>query len=201
MNGQETEVKFYVGNLAKIETRLVEMGASLIQPRVHETNLRFDTPDRALRREGKVLRLRMDTSSKMTFKGPGMATDGVISRKEIEFEIGDFAAGKELIESLGYEETVFYEKYRTTYKANHTHIMLDELPYGDFVEIEGENVEEINTIAAQLFLGKNKAIETSYLALFERIAEKKHLNKNSLSFDAFKGRIPNPTDMGISPAD
>lgn len=65
MNGQETEIKFYVGNLPRIEARLVELGAHLIQARVHETNLRFNTPQ-LCRQEGKVLRLRMDTTPKMT---------------------------------------------------------------------------------------------------------------------------------------
>ena len=79
--------------------------------------------------------------------------------------------------------------------------MLDELPYGDFVEIEGENVEEINTIAAQLFLGKNKAIETSYLSLFERVAEKKKLNINSLSFETFENWKPSPEELSVLKAD
>lgn len=201
MNGQETEIKFYVGDLAKIEARLVELGANLIQPRIHETNLRFDTSDRALRREGKVLRLRMDTTPKMTFKGPGLAAEGVISRTEIEFEIGDFAAGKELIESLGYEVMVFYEKYRTTYAFNNTHIMLDELPYGDFVEIEGVDSQAIHHLAKLLKLDIGKAITTSYHALFENIAELKKMDVSSLSFQTFQEGRPDANELGVSPAD
>lgn len=201
MNGQETEIKFYVGNLEKIEARLIKLGALLIQPRVHETNLRFDTAQRSLRSEGKVLRLRMDTTPKMTFKGPGQLMDGVISRKEIEFEIGDFDAGKELIESLGYEVMVFYEKYRRTYELNKLHIMLDELPYGDFVEIEGETLEEIKELADSLKLDATRAIETSYQVLFERVAEKKKMNLNALSFEAFKDWKPGEEDLSVCKAD
>lgn len=201
MNGQETEIKFYVGNLPAIETRLVELGAHLFHARVHETNLRFDTPDRALRQKGKVLRLRMDESARMTFKDQGHTTDGVISRKEIEFEIGDFAAGRELIESLGYEVMLFYEKYRTTYELNNLHIMLDELPYGDFVEIEGDEIAEIVQLANQLNLDTKKAIEASYQLLFERVAEKNQLNVNSLSFETFKNKKPTAGEMGVTSAD
>ena len=143
MHGQETEVKFYVGNLAKIETKLIELGAHLIQPRVHETNLRFDTSERTLRNEGKVLRLRHDESSKMTFKSGATAHNGILSRKEIEFGVESFEAARALIESLGYEVMVFYEKYRMTYELAGLHIMLDELPYGDFVEIEGDAFDGI----------------------------------------------------------
>ncbi len=201
MNGQETEIKFYVGNLPRIEARLVELGAHLIQARVHETNLRFDTPGRTLRQEGKVLRLRMDTTPKMTFKGSGAAINGIVSRKEIEFEISDFAAGKELIESLGYEVLVFYEKYRTTYELNDVFIMLDELPFGDFVEIEGEEITEINRVADTLKLDSKKAIEASYHALFEQVAKKKKISTHSLSFETFKDWKPNDEELSVSKAD
>jgi adenylate cyclase class 2 len=201
MNGQETEIKFYVGDVEKVEARLTKLGAQLIQPRVHETNLRFDTAQRSLRSEGKVLRLRMDTSPKMTFKGPGQLTDGVISRKEIEFEIANFDAGKELIESLGYEIMFFYEKYRRTYEIHNLHVMLDELPYGDFVEIEGEDPEEIRELADNLKLDLSRAIETSYHVLFERVVEKKNLNPKALSFEAFKGWKPSEEDLSVLKAD
>jgi len=70
MNGQETEVKFFVRDLKRIEMRLQELEAHLIQPRVHEVNLRFDNEQGDLRKTFKVLRLRQDTEAKFTFKGP-----------------------------------------------------------------------------------------------------------------------------------
>ena len=47
-------------------------------------------------------------------------------------------------------------------------VMLDELPYGNFVEIEGETVESIHGLADQLGLNWDAAIATSYNALFDR---------------------------------
>ena len=70
MNGQEAEVKFFVRDLKRIEMRLQELEAHLIQPRVHEVNLRFDNEQGDLRKNFKVLRLRQDTEAKFTFKGP-----------------------------------------------------------------------------------------------------------------------------------
>jgi adenylate cyclase class IV len=49
MNHQEIEIKFYVNDLKRLEARLLELGAVLIQPRVHESNVRFDLPDGSLR--------------------------------------------------------------------------------------------------------------------------------------------------------
>ena len=65
MNGQETEVKFYVKQLKRAEQRLQALGAHLIQPRMHEVNLRFDLPDNSLRGAGKVLRLRQDDQARI----------------------------------------------------------------------------------------------------------------------------------------
>jgi adenylate cyclase class 2 len=201
MNGQETEVKFYVGNLNKIGSKLLELGAVLIQPRVHETNLRFDTPDLSLRREGKVLRLRQDGSAKMTFKSDTTETGGILSRREIEFEVGSFEAARELVEALGYEVMAFYEKYRRIYELNQTHIMLDELPYGDFVEIEGNDLESIQKTAKQLKLNIEKAVTTSYHKLFEKIAETKSLDKSSLNFSIFENGKPKGQELGVEKAD
>src|SRR5688572_21038830 len=118
MNGQEIEVKFHVKDLSKIEGRLHELKADLFQPRVHETNLRFDTPNHDLRHAGRVLRLRQDDQARMTYKGPSDKRDGVMSREEIEFVVEDYERAKQFIEALGYETSVFYEKYRTTYELD-----------------------------------------------------------------------------------
>ena len=92
MNGHETEVKFHVNDLKKIEARLLELGARLIQPRTHETNLRFDTANDDLRQDKKVLRLRQDEQARLTFKGPSVEREGgVASRVEIEFAVESHA--------------------------------------------------------------------------------------------------------------
>ena len=125
MSGQETEVKFFVKDLERVEMRLRELKAHLIQARVHEVNLRFDNPNSDLRREFKVLRLRNDTEAKFTFKGPSEERgDGVLSRREIEFSVSSFDTAKEFLEALGYVQVAFYEKYRSIYELNDTHVML-----------------------------------------------------------------------------
>jgi adenylate cyclase, class 2 len=201
MNGQEIEAKFHVKDLAKIGARLRELKAELIQPRVHETNLRFDTPDGKLRREGRVLRLRQDDQARMTYKGPSDKSNGVMSREEIEFVVEDFERAKQFIEALGYETTVFYEKYRTTFELHAAHIMLDELPYGDFVEIEGSDVESIRRIADKLGLRWDAAIATSYQALFERVAKSRGLAQDRLAFEVFGSDRPAAKELGVVQAD
>lgn len=202
MNGRETEVKFFVKDLSRVEMRLRELKAHLIQPRVHEANLRFDNPNGDLRRDLKVLRLRQDTEAKFTFKGPSeMREGGVLSRREIEFKVGNFESAKEFLEALGYVPVVFYEKYRTTYELNDVHIMLDELPYGDFVEIEGENINTLREVARLIGLNWEVIIKAGYHALFERITGKYKLNPEQLSFEALESVQISQEDLNIIPAD
>jgi adenylate cyclase, class 2 len=201
MDGQEIEAKFHVKDLAKIGARLRELKAELIQPRVHETNLRFDTPGRDLRRMKRVLRLRQDDKARMTYKGPSDKKDGVMSREEIEFVVEDFERAKQFIEALGYETTVFYEKYRTTYDLHAAHIMLDELPYGDFVEIEAQDAESIRVTADTLGLRWDAAIATSYQALFERVAKSRGIDQGQLVFEVFESDRPTAKELGVVQAD
>ena len=207
---QETEAKFYVRDLDKITARLHELEAPLIQRRVLETNIRFDLPDASLRSEGRVLRLRRDTEARFTYKGASTNEQGVLSRTEIEFTVGDFEKAKKFIEALGYQKLLYYDKYRTTYALESDsllsglqscHIMLDELPYGNFVEIEGENSEMIRAIADQLNLNWDTAIGTSYTALFERARKVLRFVFRDLSFENFADIQVTVSDLGVHAAD
>ena len=60
---QEIEAKFYLQDQAAFRQRLMAASARLIQPRVQETNLRFDTAQRDLSRKAQVLRLRQDEAA------------------------------------------------------------------------------------------------------------------------------------------
>jgi adenylate cyclase, class 2 len=197
MNGQEIEAKFYVKDLRKVELRLQDLKAQLIQHRVHETNLRFDTVNGDLRNNYHVLRLRQDHEARLTFKGPGEEDGGILSRREIEFVVGDFESARQFLEALGFHVVLFYEKFRTTYELNATHIMLDELPYGNFVEIEGENVDSIRPIANLLGLQWDVLIKVGYHALFERIIGKYELDPSQLSFAALEKADITAEDMDI----
>ena len=202
MNGQETEAKFHIRDLARIELRLLDLKAQLIQARVHETNLRFDMPNGELRRSQRVLRLRQDDQPRFTFKGPSVEMEGgVPTRREIEFVVGDHDSARQFLEELGFKVVVFYEKFRTTYQLNDTQIMLDELPYGNFLEIEGGHPEAIRTTAGLLGLNWNAMIKAGYHALFERVAEQYGLDGSRLSFEQLQGGNINIADMGIIPAD
>ncbi len=197
---RETEVKFCAFNLPKIEFSLRKLKAHLFSPRTFEINLRFDTASGDLMRAGRVLRLRKDDLVRLTYKDNSQNIKGALSRREIEFVADDFDSAKQFIEALGYEVVFVYEKYRTTFDYKETHIMLDELPYGNFIEIEGE-LETLRPIAEELQLDWDKAIPASYHALFERLRQSRGLSFRDLTFENLKEIKVSSEDMMIEYAD
>jgi len=143
MDGQELEVKYYIQDKERVRYALQDAGAELIKPRIHEVNLKFDTKDHSLSNKDRILRLRQDTKVYLTYKGPGENADRVFARQEIELTVDDFQTACTMLNALGYQELMTYEKYRTVYAHQAILVTVDELPIGDFVEIEAPSAEEI----------------------------------------------------------
>lgn len=183
---REIEVKFLIKDMKALERRLLEANARYSQARTHELNLRFDTPDGQLSQDHCVLRLRKDNRVRITYKGPMSGEGGIADREEIEFEASNYEAAKHLLESLGYEVMVIYEKYRTIYNIDKTIITLDEMPFGNFVEIEGPDVESIEEAAKLIGLDWEQRSAETYLSFFLQIKEKTGLDFNDLTFENFE---------------
>jgi adenylate cyclase class 2 len=193
----EIEVKFYVPDLAKVRLRVVAAGATLKNERVYERNIRYDNAWDGLIARGAMLRLRQDKRAKMTFKGIPLNTDireaQARVREEIEFEVGDFDSADLLLQRIGFEPRQIYEKYRETFQLGDVEIVLDEMPYGDFVELEGSEAE-LRRVTDQLGLSWDARIITNYLGLLAELNAKHRLAIQDLTFENFKGQ-------GISIAD
>jgi adenylate cyclase class 2 len=198
--GSELEVKFYLSRRKVLEAMLNSLG-QVIAPRVHEVNLRFDTPDFSLTTTGKLLRLRQDTRARVTYKGAGSVEGGARLRQELEFTVSDFDTAKALFEALGYRVYTMYEKYRTTYKLGNVEVALDEMPTGDFLEIEGPDSESIRGTANLLELNWEARVLDSYTMLFERLRERLGFSFSDLSFENFKGMDISPDELGVMIAD
>ncbi len=179
---QEIEVKFLIRDLPALNNRFKELNVKLLSERTHELNYRYDTPDHHFTRQMQVLRLRQDQSATLTFKSAADPASEVSSRQEIEFEVGDFDTARRFLQALGYEVSIIYEKYRTTYQLNDCLLMLDELPYGTFLEIEGKDAAAIKKTAELLGLNWDTRIKLSYLAIFYKLKEKMGLKADNLVF-------------------
>lgn len=201
---QEVEGKWLVRNLQAVAEKITALGGELHSARVREQNLRFDTPDGKLQAAFEVLRLRQDEQARLTYKSPAKVEQGISQRTEIEFAVSDFALARQLLEALGYSVCFVYEKYRQEYVFADCTIMLDELPYGNFVEIEGPDAFAVQQAAQALGLKPELASLLSYSRLFEyyrsQWAEPARKPEN-LTFAAFAGIMVSPGQLGLEYAD
>lgn len=186
----ETEIKLYVADLDAVAARITAAGGVLAAPRVFERNVRYDTPDMHMTRAGIVLRLREDSRVRLTYKGPGALDGDALTRTEIEVTVDDFERMDAILRELDYVPYVVYEKYRTTYRLDDAEIVLDEMPFGNFVEIEAP-AEVIRAMLVRLDLGGHPRLAASYMQLFERVKAALGLNVHDLTFANFAGvRVP-----------
>ena len=101
-----------------------------------------------------VLRLRKtDSGTTLTYKEK-VTTEGEF-KQQIEFEtlVSDVNATESIIEKLGYKLSVIYEKHRKSWHFRNVEVVLDELPFGYFMEIEG-SMKDIITV--EKLLGADK---------------------------------------------
>ncbi|THB69316.1 MAG: CYTH domain-containing protein [Desulfovibrio sp.] len=175
----EHELKFLDVDLDAARETLRSLGA-VLHGRVFERNLVFDTPDRTLREQDVLLRLRHDGRSTVTLKRHPQhrnVSSEVKTWEEFESRVDNFNAMRELFLGLGYIEALQYEKIRETWELDNLEICLDTLPFGDFVEIEGDEAA-ITQCAARLGLSLEKASKATYHALNAR-----HRRENKLPSD------------------
>ncbi len=189
----EVEVKFHVADLQVVRDRLLAAGAVQEHPRQFEHNVRFDTPEEALRWGGRLLRLRQDERARLTFKGPALHPEGSEAkvREELEVSVDDFERTAAILGRLGFLPFQRYEKYRETFSLQGVEVVLDEMPFGSFVELEGDE-PALRSVAARLQLPWAERILDNYLNLMARAKLYYDLPFDDLTFANFAGR---QTDM------
>ncbi|MGB3716737.1 MAG: class IV adenylate cyclase [Candidatus Promineifilaceae bacterium] len=188
----EIEVKFLISDPGELRDLLLTKGARLLIPRTYEQNILFDNAWQGLARQGKLLRVRQDSVARVTFKGRSrhQINSEVRVREEIEVGVDDFDKTVAILERIGFEKQQLYEKYRETYSFRDIEVVLDEMPFGDFVELEGAEVG-IRTAADALQLDWNRRIIDNYLALSARLKTHYKLTFDDITFDNFsRSNIP-----------
>lgn len=185
MDHLEIEVKFYLADTDLIRNRIIELGAASMG-RVFETNIRFEDADKNLIQKKSLLRLRKDTKTTLTFKSePPVKDNQFKSMRELEVEVSDFTTMKYILEFLGFQKEQIYEKWRETFVINGADLCLDAMPYGDFLEIEGQK-DHIIKLASQIGFQWQKRILLNYLEIFDVIRQKSNLPFADITFGNFK---------------
>ena len=164
--GIEVEKKYRLTaeQRASLATRLVETGATE-RKREFETNTLYTGNN--LDRERTVLRLRRtERGATLTYKVRHSNHSGIKHNREDETSIGDADALDVIFTALGYKPFIVYEKRRTTWDVASVELVIDELPFGWFAEIEGTE-QGIAEAEAVLALTGVEAVAETYPELTE----------------------------------
>ena len=185
MESLEIEVKFFLSDLKTARERIRALGANSAG-RCFETNIRFEDQTNSLIEKKSLLRLRQDTKTTLTFKcEPEVKDVNYKIFKELEVEVSDFAVMGQILESLGYHREQIYEKWRDSYTLQGAVCCIDEMPFGSFLEIEG-NKKEIKEIAIKIGMQWEKRILLNYFEVFEFLRSKLKLRFTDITFRNFR---------------
>lgn len=126
-----------------------------------------------LNREGAVLRIRkVGGETILTYKKRLGDQTAVKRQVEHETRVEDAARMDEIIGCLGFEKALVYEKRRGIWRLDEVEIVLDELPFGLYMEIEG--TESSISRAEKLLGASSLRIEhLTYPHLTQKFGEKK----------------------------
>lgn len=86
-----------------------------------------------------VLRLRrIGDSAFLTYKERFPSNSAIKKQREDETRVENADAMAAILDALGYIPAIVYEKRRATWRVANTEVVIDVLPFGLFMEIEGE---------------------------------------------------------------
>jgi adenylate cyclase class 2 len=157
----EVEKKFRLTKRQRdsVLKRLPEIGARL-EREDFEENTVYD--GEALHDGTCVLRLRrLGGRSTLTFKRRLPGASAIKQQREEETAVADPEAMAAILEALGFTAALVYEKRRQTWRLGQTEIMIDVLPFGLFMEIEGR-ANEIKSVERKLGMKGLRAEHATY---------------------------------------
>jgi adenylate cyclase, class 2 len=142
--GIEVEKKYRLRNEEheRLSARLVEAGARHVASDFEENTI-YTGGNLDVGRS--VLRVRrIADRAILTYKERFPSDSAIKQQREEETSVDDAEALAAILDALGFEPAVVYEKRRETWHLAGAIVVLDELPFGLFAEIEGEeqNIKE-----------------------------------------------------------
>lgn len=150
--GIEIEKKYRLDETRKAEIikKLNEIGAVFSHEQFEENYLHRGG---VLDERNATLRLRkMRSETIFTYKEKIKTDEDIKHKIEYETHVADVQEMERIIESLGFRLDVIYEKRRQVWHFDSVEVVLDELPFGLYMEIEGD-IHEIEKAEALLKIG------------------------------------------------
>ena len=159
--------------------RLPEIGAKLKGEEFEENTIYGGA---GLEVGKSVLRLRrVDGQALLTYKKRFPDSAEIKRQREDETRVDDPEAVNAILDGLGFRPSLVYEKRRQTWALDASEIAIDELPFGLFMEIEG-NEEDITSAERKIGLKGLRAEHATYPQL-----TRKHGKRNGKLIEARSG--------------
>ena len=162
--------------------RLTKQRRRMIEQRLRELSLEPGELEReentiyrggVLERPGCALRLRrVNGRAKLTFKQRRPGKSAIKHQEENELWIADAEAMAAILTALNLRPGLIYEKRRTRWHVGKAVVVIDELPFGLFMEIEA-SVKEINRVEKLLGAENLPAVMETYPGLTRQFGEMK----------------------------
>lgn len=195
---KEIEIKIQLNDKKEIQQRLQALGWYIKDLIFHKTYL-LSTPNEALFEQGIFPRVRVEgnrTIFTIKVKSQKNKADdknlNYFQRDEYEVEVEDADKIVKMLSILGLTEQLVDEKYRQTWlneKSEGLSIVIDTLPFGCFLEIEGTK-DQIEKTVKQLDLQNEKRITIAYRRVYREYCKKNGIKEErNLIFNGNKYKI------------
>jgi adenylate cyclase, class 2 len=161
----EKKYRLFKEQRVEILRRLAEMGANR-EGEDFEVNTLY--AGESLDAERSILRLRrIGNRGILTYKERLPTSSDIKQRREDETRIDDPDAMESILKALGFTRALLYEKRRETWRLGETEIVIDELPFGLFMEIEGAE-DDIRGVESKLAIKDLRTENETYPRLVLR---------------------------------
>jgi len=171
----EIELKFKIENYKKILKKLLK-NAQFIRS-AYEVTIMYDTKNKELFRDDARLRLRRiidlknnEEKAEISYKKP-KSREGIKVEEEYTTNINNFKEAEMILKKIGFYRISSYERIRDLFLKDGIKITIDSFPFGDFLEIEGEE-NKIKEIAKILGFDLKNNLTKSCDDIYAEICEK-----------------------------
>lgn len=184
----EIEAKLKVDSIDQVATGLELVGAEFVHQLI-QTDYYFDDAESSLKNADSCLRLRCEVVAGndsqnivLAYKGPRRARR-FKTREEVEVSLTNAQSASQLLEALGFEKRLVFQKKRDVWLLAGCQVLLDKLPLlGEFVEIEGLDERTIENVQKKLKLEEFPHIPDSYATLMAKELDRQGIQKREVFF-------------------
>jgi adenylate cyclase class 2 len=165
----EKKYRLSVAQRGEVLRKLSEKGIS-VSKNEFEVNTLYSGG--TLQETHSILRLRrVDNAATLTFKHRFEFGSGIKHQREEESRVEDPEAIDTILRAVGFSPSLIYEKRRSTFHISEVELVIDELPFGLYMEIEGNEVS-IESVEKLLGLENLEVEHASYPQLTRSMGKK-----------------------------